>query len=164
RLFQIAAQFTTDWPRSQRTLISWVIFNYLIGNRDTHAKNLSFTLSPGSIRLTPFYDLLSTAIYPAGEKELSLKIGGQNRAHAVNRDNWRRFARDIKAEWPLVESTARRMAASLPARAEAVAARMTLSTSEKRRLKTVMRLIAAQCRHLQHTLVESRAQPPVSPE
>src|SRR4051812_2466670 len=60
RLFKIAAQFTTGWPRAQRTLIEWVIFNYLIGNRDTHAKNLSFTVQPGRIRLTPFYDLLST--------------------------------------------------------------------------------------------------------
>ena len=54
-------------PRTRPELISWVIFNYLIGNRDTHAKNLSLTIARDRVKLAPFYDLLSTAIYPGGK-------------------------------------------------------------------------------------------------
>jgi serine/threonine-protein kinase HipA len=152
RLFELGAKFVSEWPREQSNLIQWVIFNYLIGNRDTHAKNLSLTIYPDRIQLTPFYDLLSTAVYPNGEKELSLKIGGQNRPHAVGRENWRRFARDIKVEWPMVEAMARNLSAALPRHAEAVAARMDVSLAEQRRIGTILRLITEQSRHLQETL------------
>ena len=152
RLFSLAAQFVTGWPRARPALISWVIFNYLIGNRDTHAKNLSLTITRDRVKLAPFYDLLSTAIYPGGEKELSLKIGGQARAHAVRREHWRRFARDIATDWPLVERLARDLAAGLPVHARAVIADMGLDRAAKRRVDTIVRLIGAQSRHLQKEL------------
>ena len=44
--------------------IEWIIFNYLIGNTDAHAKNLSLLYVNNGIRLAPFYDLLSTEVYP----------------------------------------------------------------------------------------------------
>ena len=96
--------------------------------------------------------MLSTAIYPGGEKELSLKIGGQARAHAVRREHWRRFARDIATDWPLVERLARDLAAGLPVHARAVIADMGLDRAAKRRVDTIVRLIVAQSRHLQKEL------------
>jgi serine/threonine-protein kinase HipA len=38
----------------------WVMFNYLIGNADAHAKNLSVLIDDQGYRLAPFYDLLSS--------------------------------------------------------------------------------------------------------
>jgi len=155
RLFSLAAQFVTGWPRTRPALISWVIFNYLIGNRDTHAKNLSLTIARDRVKLAPFYDLLSTAIYPGGEKELSLKIGGQARAHAVRREHWRRFARDIATEWPLVERLARNLAAELPVHAQEVIARMRFDREEQRCVEKIVRLIVVQSRHLGNVLRSS---------
>ena len=152
RLFALGAQFISDWPRARSHLIRWVIFNYLIGNRDTHAKNLSLTLHPDRIELTPFYDLLSTAVYPKGEKELALKIGGQNRPHAVGRDNWRQFARDIKVEWAMVESMARNLSAVLPRHAAMVAAGMRVSPAEQKRIRMILRLITRQSRYMHEML------------
>ena len=43
--------------------IEWIIFNYLIGNTDAHAKNISLLHDRDGIRLAPFYDLLSTEVY-----------------------------------------------------------------------------------------------------
>jgi serine/threonine-protein kinase HipA len=41
----------------------WAIFNVLIGNADSHLKNLSFFVSPRGYMLAPFYDLVSTVVY-----------------------------------------------------------------------------------------------------
>jgi serine/threonine-protein kinase HipA len=44
-------------------LLMWFWFNLVIGNNDCHSKNLAFLQTPKGLRLSPFYDLLSTAIY-----------------------------------------------------------------------------------------------------
>ncbi|WP_374073607.1 type II toxin-antitoxin system HipA family toxin [Bdellovibrio bacteriovorus] len=41
----------------------WLVFNIIIGNNDSHSKNISFLYRDGELRLAPFYDLLSTAVY-----------------------------------------------------------------------------------------------------
>lgn len=44
-------------------LLTWLIFNVLIGNTDAHLKNLSFMVTNQGIQLAPHYDMLSTACY-----------------------------------------------------------------------------------------------------
>lgn len=44
-------------------IYQWLLFNTLVGNSDSHLKNLSFLVDRGGVRLAPFYDLLSTAVY-----------------------------------------------------------------------------------------------------
>ncbi len=44
-------------------LFQWLIFNVLLGNEDAHLKNLSFLMSARGVHLSPFYDLLCTAVY-----------------------------------------------------------------------------------------------------
>ncbi|WP_127716718.1 type II toxin-antitoxin system HipA family toxin [Halobacteriovorax sp. HLS] len=56
--------------------IDWICFNLLIGNNDSHAKNLSFLMTDKKHDLSPFYDLISTAIYPNISKSFSFKVGG----------------------------------------------------------------------------------------
>lgn len=55
--------------------IDWLCFNLLIGNNDGHSKNISFLMSDSKYELSPFYDLISTAIYPALDSRFSFKIG-----------------------------------------------------------------------------------------
>lgn len=57
--------------------LSWLSFNLLIGNNDSHSKNLSLLLINNKNELAPFYDLLCTAIYGGLHKDFSFKIGGQ---------------------------------------------------------------------------------------
>lgn len=49
--------------RARLQMFQWLLFNVLIGNDDTHLKNLSFEVSESGIELSPAYDLLSTAVY-----------------------------------------------------------------------------------------------------
>ena len=59
----------------------WIIFNYLIGNTDAHAKNLSLLHSDSGVKLAPFYDLLSTEVYPETiiDHEMAMLINGKGK-------------------------------------------------------------------------------------
>ena len=41
----------------------WIIFNTMVGNSDSHLKNISFLVDQEGKRVAPFYDLLCTAVY-----------------------------------------------------------------------------------------------------
>jgi serine/threonine-protein kinase HipA len=59
-------------------LLKWLIFNLVIGNNDSHSKNLAFLQTEEGIRLAPFYDLLSTSVYKEIGQNFAFKIDGQN--------------------------------------------------------------------------------------
>ncbi len=60
-----------------KRLVQWVFFNIFTGNNDSHAKNLSIYSPPGGgVRLTPFYDLMCTRIYPGLSRNFAFNIGG----------------------------------------------------------------------------------------
>ena len=55
---------TTSPAVSRKQLLDLIIFNYLVGNADAHAKNFAFLYPEnGTIRLAPAYDILCTRIY-----------------------------------------------------------------------------------------------------
>lgn len=64
-------------------LIELLVYSYLIGNGDLHAKNVSVLTEGGRVRLSPAYDLLST--FPYGDDRQALEMGGKQaglrRAH-----------------------------------------------------------------------------------
>ena len=70
----------------------WVMFNYLIGNADAHAKNLSVLVDEKGFRLAPFYDLLCVRVY--GDTGLALHIGDDNTFDAVASHSWEAFCND----------------------------------------------------------------------
>lgn len=51
-----------------------IIFCFLVGNGDAHAKNFSVVYRNGKPELSPAYDLLSTAVYPNLAPKLAMKI------------------------------------------------------------------------------------------
>lgn len=76
--FKLMIENVTARKRVESTfrLIDWFCFNLLIGNNDSHSKNISFLMIDGKYELSPFYDLISTAIYPTLDAKFSFKIGG----------------------------------------------------------------------------------------
>lgn len=58
--------------------LDWICFNLLIGNNDTHSKNISFLLRDGKNELAPFYDLVCTAIYTTLQKDFAFVIGDRS--------------------------------------------------------------------------------------
>lgn len=72
----------------------WVMFNYLIGNADAHAKNLSVLIDGGrpGFKLAPFYDLVCVRAY--GDTGLALFIGDEEAFDAVGLHSWEAFCKD----------------------------------------------------------------------
>jgi len=87
-----------------RRLLDWVIFNYLIGNADAHAKNISLLLTQQGPQLAPFYDLMCTAIYDGLSDTLAMKIGGKDKPDWVIERYWQVFADDIEVNYKLVRN------------------------------------------------------------
>ena len=70
-----------------KRFIQWIFFNLYVGNHDSHAKNLSIFFTPqNGVRLTPFYDLLSTSLYPGLSRKFAFNIGGESKPASINRD------------------------------------------------------------------------------
>jgi serine/threonine-protein kinase HipA len=69
--------------KSALAFLDWVSFNLLIGNNDSHSKNIAFLMKENKIELAPYYDLLSTAIYPKLSRRFSFKIAGCDDASKI---------------------------------------------------------------------------------
>jgi serine/threonine-protein kinase HipA len=91
RCFEIL-EHSANPDEDKRLLLMWVIFNFLAGNADTHAKNLSLLYSKDGIRLAPFYDLLCTGVYGSLTQRLAMKIGGKNDPDFIFSRHWSRLA------------------------------------------------------------------------
>lgn len=76
-------------------LLDVVIFNALIGNHDAHAKNFSLLYLSKTPVLAPFYDMLSTAVYPALTPKMAMKIGSRYKFSEVEKRHWEQFAEDV---------------------------------------------------------------------
>lgn len=61
--FKTIQKYSTNVIRDSKSFMKWICFNLLIGNNDSHSKNISFLLKNGRLILSPFYDLLCTSIY-----------------------------------------------------------------------------------------------------
>lgn len=70
----------------------WVMYNYLIGNSDAHAKNISVLIDETGFALAPFYDLLCVQVY--GDDKLALYIGDDDRYDSIGAHSWEAFCED----------------------------------------------------------------------
>lgn len=96
KCFDLVRDRSANPIKDIQQLLKWVFFNYLIGNMDAHAKNLSFLYHGRQIRLAPFYDLLCTDMYEGLTHRLAMKIGGESRPEWIMEKHWEVFAKDIK--------------------------------------------------------------------
>lgn len=76
-------------------LIGAVFFNMMIGNNDAHGKNFSIVYTESGARLAPFYDLLSTTIYPNLTKNFAMKFSGKRSVKAIHKRHIDQFAQTI---------------------------------------------------------------------
>jgi serine/threonine-protein kinase HipA len=79
-----------DLPKLWRALV----FNWLIGNCDAHAKNFSLLYDTGAPTLAPLYDLVSTTAYPELVTRLAMSIDGATQISEVDMQAWETLARE----------------------------------------------------------------------
>lgn len=113
RIADCAALLRRHANAPARDLIAFLdalLFNFLIGNNDAHAKNYSLLLDgAGAIRLAPLYDLLSTAAIEGTNRDLAMKYGGEKRPGYLRHRHLNRLAAELEVKPSLV---AQRVAAT----------------------------------------------------
>ena len=82
-------QSATARPGADRlTFIRRMIFHYLIGNADAHAKNFALLYRDHVPDLAPAYDVLCTAAYPRIAKDMAMAIGGRSMPDTIQLNHW----------------------------------------------------------------------------
>jgi serine/threonine-protein kinase HipA len=86
--------------------IRMMVFNYIIGNHDAHGKNFSI-LHDNGFKLAPFYDLVSTQIYPL-DKKFAMAIGQTFRLDRIQDHSFDLFAKDMNVRSDLLKKNCKR--------------------------------------------------------
>jgi serine/threonine-protein kinase HipA len=89
----------------------WVMFNYLIGNADAHAKNMSVLVDDKGYRLADMYDLLCVKAY--GDERMALYIGDDETFDAVGQHSWDALCQDCGFRLPETLKGFRKLAKAL---------------------------------------------------
>lgn len=96
-MFDLLRCSSADPIADQLKLWDILVFNYLIGNTDSHVKNLSLLYSPNqkTVRLAPAYDVVSTTVYEESTREMAFFIGGALLLDDLTRDSFRLAAKEV---------------------------------------------------------------------
>ena len=91
-MFEIIRNYSADPLGDTLKLWNRMVFDYALGNTDAHIKNFSLQYDPDlrSVRLSPAYDMISTAIYNASTREMSFNIGGKRNLDLITEEDFRK--------------------------------------------------------------------------
>lgn len=138
-------------PAERLTLLDAVIFNVLICNSDSHAKNYSVLIGAGgSAKMAPLYDLMCAAAYRQVDQSLPQGIAGRFNAPDLRRADWQALADELGLSGA---STARRvleLAERVSAACDEVAPQVeALAGDPTRVLEKIIHSIRKRCRRIQ---------------
>lgn len=96
RMFSLINDYSSNPIEDGLKLWDRVVFNFLLGNTDSHIKNygLLYSTDLDSIRLAPAYDMVCTRIYGT-RNDMSVMINGKLDCTLVNRDDFSEVTRDL---------------------------------------------------------------------
>ncbi|HIJ95948.1 MAG TPA: type II toxin-antitoxin system HipA family toxin [Desulfuromonadales bacterium] len=103
--FKLVEEWSSEPLLDTGFLLNWAIYNFITGNADAHGKNISFLYRDGLVRLAPFYDLISTAVYKRLDSRFAMKMGGQRDPRYLPQDTLVGFAAEIGIDKRIVKST-----------------------------------------------------------
>lgn len=126
-------------------LLDYVVFNALIGNHDAHGKNFSLLHSSKVCFLSPFYDILSTAVYPNLTPKMAMKIGSQYKFNEVHARHWEQFAEEAGLAKPQAKKRILELAKSLPIKARLLQADAKRGFSQHDLVGQIVLLIEQRC-------------------
>lgn len=97
KMFDILRSYSSDPIADQMKLWDLIVFNYLIGNTDSHIKNYSLLYSADlkSKRLAPAYDIVSTLVYENSSRDMAFSIGGELSIDRVSEDSFVKATKEV---------------------------------------------------------------------
>ena len=94
RCMEVLREHSLRPAADQLDFLKRIVFNYLIGNADAHAKNFSLLYRARKPELAPSYDLLSTAVYPQLSSKMAMKIGKKYNPEKIFPSDWHKLVPD----------------------------------------------------------------------
>ncbi len=146
--YRLLCEVSSEPALDATQLLRWLIFNYLAGNSDGHAKNLSLLYHPDQVvRLAPFYDLACTQALDKVDPRLAFAVGGERTPGNIKAAHWRQqaVALGIKPGYlqTLLDEMTRRVQQELKPAVEAFQEKHGAYPA----LQRVAQLVQRQCSH-----------------
>ena len=147
--FELLREVSTEPALDAEQLLRWQIFNFLAGNSDGHAKNLSLLYhGDNTIRLAPFYDLVCTRAIERIDPKLALAVGGEHMPGNIQPVHWQRLAAALGIKFgylqTLVSETAEQVQEEVGPAVEA----FQQKHGDYPALQRVRQVVVRQCRKL----------------
>jgi serine/threonine-protein kinase HipA len=138
-------------PAERLKLLDAVIFNVLICNSDSHAKNYSVLIGAGgSAKIAPLYDLMCAAVYRQVDQSLAQRIAGRFNAPDLRRADWQGLADEIGLSGASTLRRVEELTERVSAGYEDVASRIeALAGDPARVLGKIVHSIRKRCRRIQ---------------
>ncbi len=131
------------------TFIRLLIFNYLIGNADAHAKNYAFLYKYANApRLAPAYDMLCTAIYSRLTKKLAMKIGNRDIPDTIHLKQWNTLVPETKAAQRLLSHDLKEMAGHILEESASLLDEFSANSIKITLLEPIRDVIKTRARHV----------------
>ena len=82
-LAELLDDYSSTPEEDRRRLLAAVVFNLVIGNADSHAKNLALVLEDGAVYLAPLYDVVPTTLWPTLRPTMAFTIADKSEPASV---------------------------------------------------------------------------------
>ena len=145
------------------SLADWQVLNYLLGNWDGHAKNLSLLYEPGAEApsLAPFYDIVSieflnVALHAKFDRSMALAVGGSHTPERVTRADWETMAVDLGLQPGRLLERLADLTRRLPDMAEQVVEDFQAAHGKHQLHLQMPRLITKRCGWVSRSVLASR--------
>ena len=101
---QVLYQYSGDRLADVQQFSRRLLINILLANGDAHLKNWSLIYPDmRTPRLSPAYDVVTTSVYIAGEKEFALNLNKEKNWYKVNYSHFEAWARKANIPWQAVK-------------------------------------------------------------
>ena len=150
KMFDLLRNWSSNPMQDQLKLWDTIVFDYLIGNTDSHLKNFSLLYSEDlkSIRMAPAYDILSTSVYEGTTRELSFFIGSENRLEHITRASFEEAAKEAGIRVKMAMDRFDQMKEALPG-ALALAAEQLSSQGISHAQQLRQRIVKQNCNEIE---------------
>ncbi|AJD43280.1 HipA-like protein [Rhizobium gallicum bv. gallicum R602sp] len=152
QMFEALARLVS--PAERLRLLDAVIFNVLICNSDSHAKNYSVLIgASGTARLAPLYDLMCAAPYRQIDQSLPQRLGTRRNADELHGKDWRQFASDTGLSPAMVTRRVEELAGLVASRAnEALTQVLSYPVSDRESGSSLAFLVKKRCGRIERQI------------
>lgn len=136
-------------PAADRLLfLRMLLFHYVIGNADAHAKNYALLWRARAPDLAPVYDALCTAAYPNLSKNFAMSFGGRSISDTIHFANWMDLLTGTRGAARLLRREMSALAAAAPREAALLRAEMEAEDVDHPILARIERIVETRALHL----------------